>query len=136
MIEPDRSLPRLQSRPHAKPVPLWVALACAIAGPLVDQYLKRRDARLLSRSGELMEKVRGCVTRAEVLAILGKPRYCLSGDLYQVENKKPDSVECYVKDGCTIELLFRQGQLWQLTGAPDLSVWKVARLTSRVAIDP
>jgi len=130
VIEPAADLPLLTTRPSPIPPPWWIGFCCAVAGPLVDRWLKAREVRLQSRASELLVESRRCATRTELESILGPPEYRLEGHLFALGNEIPDFVESYARDGCRIELWFRQNGYWLSTGNVDLSPWHVARLTS------
>ena len=131
VIEPVADLLLLTSRPPGRPAPWWIRFSCAVAGPLVDRWLKKREDRLQSRVSELLVESRGCATRTELESDLGPPEYDLEGRLFASGDEIPDFVESYARDGCRIELWYRQSRHLLSTGNVDLSPWQIARLTSR-----
>ena len=116
MIEPTRNLQPLAERPQIGPAPIYVRIACKLAPALVQRWLNRRDERLQARLGELINLAMRCESRAELERILGTPVYALAGHLFSSNGEGPDSVECYAKDGCELEVWFRNGKRWQATG--------------------
>lgn len=79
----------------------------------------------------LLAEVRNCGTRESLEAILGPPRYAMSGHGYATISAdgsqviRPDFVEVYEIDGCVIELHFKDGRLSASSGWPQPTSWEV-----------
>jgi hypothetical protein len=99
-----------------------------VARPLIRWSLRIREARLEGKVRALLDEVRRCQTRVDLERLLGPPQYALAGCGFRAGAVSPDSVESYAKNGCRIEVLFREGRLWAVTGSADYSAWMIAEV--------
>jgi hypothetical protein len=78
-----------------------------------------------------MSSLHECTTRESLEALLGPPRYAMEGHLYSSDATDesraahPDVVEVYEKDGCLIELWFKDGKVSAMTGKACLTSWEI-----------
>ena len=136
-MRPNQNLVPLENRPVFASIPLWVDFACFFAAPVVVWWLRRRDARLMTRVSSLLSKCSKCASRNELEALLGQPHYALCGHLFKSGGQSPDVVESYSRNGCRIEVSFLNNKIWNIYGHPDWTPLSIAgsRLTDRSNVD-
>jgi len=127
--------PRADLMPRSERPPLdisrWQWALAAIIRPLIKHRLKARYDARMKRVGLLMASVRDCRTRESLESLLGPPRYAMDGDLYSSASADgssvmhPDTVEVYEKDGCAIELWFKNGEVSSMIGMPYPTSWEI-----------
>jgi hypothetical protein len=125
MIAPAENCVLLNHRPQLGTVPRHVRMCCRLFPSLVKSCLSRRHDRLFPRLGSLMERARRCQDRQQLEELLGPPRYALPGESYKVGEESPDLVECYSRDGCHIDVLFRDGGRWEQVGLVTPCAWDI-----------
>ena len=125
MIEPKPDLIPLDERPAVR-VPRWIRLACALTRPVVDRWADKRGLQFDVSAGRLEDDIRRCETRGELERLLGPPRYCLAGHLFRLGDESPDLVECYTKGGYSVDILFRNGAVWEIVVGLAPTRWRIA----------
>ena len=83
-----------------------------------------------------MDRVQACSDRKELIGVLGPPKYAMSGEHFgSIESGgewiRPDRVECYEKDGCTIDICFRDAKLMMIIGVVKMSPWEIVGGTAK-----
>lgn len=129
MIEPRFDMNLRTERPELS-VARWQWLLQPVARMLLrrrlrDQYDRRaKDAALLLRSALK------CENRAELEQLLGRPRYAMQGTHYGTadtpddELVQPDLVEVYERNGCMIEIWFKDGAMMTMHGLAMPTSWQ------------
>ncbi len=130
MITPRPDLHLRSERPRPD-IPRWQWALAPIIGPLVRRRLEARFDARWERVEPLMASIRDCKTRESLESLLGPPRYGMDGHPYSTTSADgsdvthPDTVEVYEKDGCLIELWFKDGRIWCVTAAPSPTGWEM-----------
>ena len=130
MITPRPDLTLRSERPPFD-IRRWQWTLAAIIRPFIKHRLKRRYDARMERVVSLIASVRNCNTRESLESLLGPPRYAMDGRLYSVASADvsnvihPDSVEVYKKDGCAIELWFKDGEVASMIGCPSPTSWEI-----------
>ena len=121
MISPRTDLNPLSERPPIH-IRRWQWVLAPIIGPLIRRRLKARYDARMGRVESLIASVRECKTRESLESLLGPPRYAMDGYLYSTVSADgsiithADTVEVYEKDGCAIELWFKDGKMSSMIG--------------------
>lgn len=108
----------------------WQWGVAAIIGPFIKHRLKARHDARQNRVKSLMAFDRDCNTRESLESFLGPPLYAMEGYAYSTISADgsnvthPDVVEVYEKDGCLIELGFKDGTLSLVVGAVHPTSWE------------
>ena len=128
MIAPAKDVEILQSRPLGKEPSGITRVLGRMFAPLVRAVRVRRRATAEARLRFLVEGAQRCEARDDLERVMGAPVHVLSGAGYKVaghdgEAFAPDRVECYEAEGCSVELLFRDGGLGGILGYVPWSDW-------------
>ncbi len=118
MIAPKSNLAPRSERPALDFRRSW-----RLQRPIPRRRIKAQFDARVERVRTLIESARKCETRESLESLLGSPVYAMQGQLYGYQALRPDVVEVYQKDGCTIDLWFKDGKICLMSGAPSPTMW-------------
>ena len=98
---------------------------CIFFRPVVVRWRRFQREAAEHRLSQLIVEAGRCKNRNELEHLLGQPRYAMAGELFAVDQESPDVVECYVTQGCLIELWFTDGRVSITTGSVNVSLLDV-----------
>lgn len=131
-LAPDYRLPVQDGRPPLPLKGLRLARICFLLfHPIVCLWLTLRQRAMERRVLAKLDQMALCRERAELEAVLGKPRYAVSATHLperQAEDTRDaaDLIECYESQGCCIDLWFKGDRLVHVSGFVKPTIWDVA----------
>jgi hypothetical protein len=119
-------------------IPAFHFLFGWMIAPLTRRRMAARAEARMDRLKAIEAKVCECQTRESLESLLGPPRYALRGDsgyfvpIGQSVNLRPDVIEVYESDDCTVTLQFKGGEITSVTSYPVYATWeRIAVATDR-----
>jgi hypothetical protein len=130
MITPRPDLKPISELPPLN-IPSWKWTVGRFVAPLVRRRLKSHYDARMKHAATLMSSLRACTTREALESLLAPPQYAVDARLYACaleggESHDPDTVEIYLKDGCTFQLHFKNGTLISYTASAFPTIWEIA----------
>lgn len=124
MVEPQHQL-RLRSERPQICVAWWQRLLAAFnQHPNQDTRRREYDHRL-ECAGRMLQTALRCEDRQQLEELVGAPRYAMDGAHYVTSQGEgegtthPDTVEVYERDGCLVEIWFKDGAMVTGTASPS-----------------
>ncbi|TWU43550.1 hypothetical protein Q31b_25910 [Novipirellula aureliae] len=128
MIEPRSDLSPRSERPPLD-APFWMHAVVPFASLFAKRLRRQYDVRV-ERSGLLLQSALECANRQQLEELLGQPRYAMLGDHYGTSDSVdgpisgPDLVEIYERDGCMVEVWFKDGKWMTMNGMAFPTNWE------------
>ncbi|MCS7468217.1 hypothetical protein NZK35_16315 [Stieleria sp. ICT_E10.1] len=128
MIEPRPDLRPRSERPPLE-FPFWMHAVAPVASLFAERLRRQYDGRVKT-SGLLLQSALECANRQQLEELIGQPRYAMLGDHYGTSDSmdgpitRPDVVEVYERDGCMVEVWFKDGKLMTMNGMAFPTDWE------------